>query len=123
MEVQWCDGSAVSGRKCNGNVELAVLSRKWFGVRASRSVASGLTGVIGLSLGHCSTNVGPNNRWDDTTGAKSFYSHHTATGVQATNYSKVNSASRETCEKETPAFFSGPPNFHKEVSEIVYTSV
>ena len=46
---------SISGRKCDGKVELAVPRRKWFGVRASRSVSSGLTGVIGRALRHCST--------------------------------------------------------------------
>ena len=68
--------------------------------------------------------VGPNNRWDATTGAKLFYSHHTATDVRTRNYFKVNSASL----KETPTFFSGPlhghtPHGHREGSKIIYTSV
>ena len=44
---------SISGRKCDGNVELAVPCRKWFGVRASRSVASGLTGVIERAFRPC----------------------------------------------------------------------
>ena len=67
--------------------------------------------------------VGPDYSWGSTTGAKFFYSHHTATGVHAKYYFEVDSASGETCEKESPTFFSGPPHGSKEGSEIVYTCV
>ena len=46
---------SISAWKWVGNVELAVPSRKWFRVGASRSAGLVLAGVIGRAFRHCST--------------------------------------------------------------------